>query len=120
MRRQYKNLIAGLALGSLSLLLTFQLRSLIPMDPGIMLRALKAAGFALVVPGLIPAVLTRNPLALRVPVMGTVNFLFWFGFGWLFATFVTKIAQLRRAIAAVGTSAAPASAERSSSSLGQE
>lgn len=101
MAARYRSIIAGLVLGCVSLLLTFQLNRLVVMDTNIVLRALKAAGFALVVPGLIVGVLAGNVHAFRLSLVAVVNFLFWFGFGWLCATFFAKLIELRRAIAAL-------------------
>jgi hypothetical protein len=98
---RYRSIAAGATLGSLSIFLTYHLRDLIVMDPNLLMRALKAAAFALVVPGLIAGIVMNNVHALRFWVMATVNFLFWFGFGWLFAAFIAKLIKLRRAIAAV-------------------
>ena len=98
---RYRGILAGLALGSVSLFLTFHLRSLFATDPAIGVRAVKAAGFTLVVPGLLTAILVGNVHAFRLSIMGAVNFLFWFGFGWLFATLIAKLIELRRAIAMV-------------------
>jgi hypothetical protein len=114
---RYRSIVAGLVLGGVSVFLTFLLRSLVFMDPNIVMRALKATGVAFVVPGLMFALIVENVHALRhaagnsqpfgFPVMASVNFLFWFGFGWLFATFVSMLTQLRRAIAAGGLTRAP-------------
>ena len=86
MGSRYRNIVAGLALGGASLFLTFHLRNLVGLDPSVIMRALKAAGFALVVPGLIMAILVGNVHAFRLSLVATVNFLFWFGFGSLFAS----------------------------------
>lgn len=99
---RYGRIIAGVALGSVSLFLTYHLRDLLQMDPNLVMRALKAAAFTLVVPGLIAGIVMNNYHAFRPWAMAAVNFLFWFGFGWLFATFVSKLIKLRRALAAVG------------------
>ena len=101
MGARYRSIIAGLVMGGLSLFLTFHLRSLFAMDSNFMMRALKATGFALVVPGLIAGILTGNVHSFRLSVVATVNFIFWFGFAWLFATFIAKLIELRRAIAEV-------------------
>jgi hypothetical protein len=110
MAARYRSIIAGLALGCISLPLSFHLGSLFAMDSNILMRALKAAGFAMVVPGLVAAILAGSVQAFRLSLVAMVNFVFWFGFGWLFATFVSKLIELRRAIAAV-----EAPADRSSS-----
>jgi hypothetical protein len=91
----------GIALGSLALFLTFHIRSIIALDPNPVMRALNAAAFAMVVPGFVAGLVTGSIYAMRVWTMAAINFLFWFGFGWLFATFVTKFVKLRRAIADV-------------------
>jgi len=120
---RYRRIVAGLVLGGVSVFLTFHLRSLVFMDPNIVMRALKAAGVAFVIPGIMFALIGENVHALRhasgssqpfgLPVMATVNFLFWFGFGWLFATFVSMLIQLRRAVAAVGVKRAGSSSPQS-------
>ncbi len=99
---RYRNIAAGILLGSASTFLTFHLGSLLALDPNPLMRTLKAAAFALVVPGLIATIVLGNIHALHVWIMAIVNFLFWFGFGWLFAYFVAKLLELRRAIAALG------------------
>jgi hypothetical protein len=99
---RYGRIIAGAALGSVSLFLTYHLRDLLVMDPNLVMRALKAAAFTFVVPGLIAFIVLGNLLLHRSWVMAAVNFVFWFGFGWLFATFVSKLIKLWRALAAVG------------------
>src|ERR1700722_1039962 len=99
---RYGKILAGLALGSVSLFPTYHLRDLLVMDPNLVMRALRAAAFTLVVPGLIAGLVTNDVQAFRLWAMATINFLFWFGFGWLFATFVSKLIKLRRAIVAVG------------------
>jgi hypothetical protein len=99
---RYRGIIAGLVLGCVSLLLTFHLNGLFTLGSNVLMRTLKAAGFAIVVPGLIAAIVAGNVHTFRLPVMAAVNFVFWFGFGWLFATFIAKLIELRRAISAVG------------------
>lgn len=116
---RYWRIVTGLVLGGVSVFLTFHLRSLVLTDPNIGMRALNAAGVAFVIPGIMFALIVENVHALRhavgssqpfgLPVMTTVNFLFWFGFGWLLATFVSMLIQLRRAIAAVGVKRADSS-----------
>jgi hypothetical protein len=107
---RYRSIVAGLVLGGVSVFLTFHLRSLAFIDPNIVMRALRTAGVAFVIPGLMFALVVENVHALRYaagnsqpfgfPVMATANFLFWFGFGWLFATLASLLTELRRAIAA--------------------
>jgi hypothetical protein len=99
---RYVRIIAGVALGSVSLILTYHLRDLLVMDPNLAMRALRAAAFTLVVPGLIAGIVMNNLHSFRLWAMAAINFVFWFGFGCLFATFVSKLIKLRRAIAAVG------------------
>jgi hypothetical protein len=99
---RYGRIITGLALGSVSLFLTYHLRDLLLMDPNVVMRALKAAAFTFVVPGLIAFIVMGNLLVHHSWAMAAINFVFWFGFGWLFATFVFKLIKLRRAIASVG------------------
>jgi hypothetical protein len=99
---RYRNIAAGVLLGSASTFVTFHLGSLLVLDPNPLMRTLKAAAFALVVPGLIATIVLDNIHALHVWIMAIVNFLFWFGFGWLFVYFVAKLVELRRAIAALG------------------
>lgn len=101
---RYRSIVAGFILGCVSVFVTLHLNSLVAIDSNIAVRTLKAAAFALAVPGLIVALLAGNAHAFRPSIMAGVNFIFWFGFGWLFATFLAKFFQLRRAIAAVGTS----------------
>jgi hypothetical protein len=114
---RFGRIVAGVALGSVSLFLTYHIRDLIVMDPNLVMRALKAAGLALVVPGLIAGILMGNIDAFRLWPVAAVNFVFWFGFGWLVATFISKFIKLRRAIAAVGVLAdRSVSAEQSTSS----
>jgi hypothetical protein len=102
MAARYRSILAGLILGCVSLFLTFHLNSLFAIDSNIGMRALKAAGFSLVVPGLIVAVVAGRADPFHPLLMAAVNFLFWFGFGWIFATFIAKLIQLRRAMAADG------------------
>ncbi len=98
----YRNACAGMVLGGVSAFLTYHIRGLIFMDPNAAMRALKSVAFAMVVPGLIAGMVSGNSRVLAPPVMAGINFVFWFGFGWLFATFITKFIKLRRAIAATG------------------
>jgi flagellar biosynthesis protein FliQ len=113
MSPKYRSIVAGLALGALSLFPTFHLRDALQIDASFAIRVLQAAGVALVVPGLLAILVASKIQALRqivtstmlsIWVMAGVIFLFWFGFGWLFATFVAAIMRLRRAIASVGVS----------------
>lgn len=99
---RYRNIAAGVLLGSASTFVTFHLGSLLILDPNPLMRTLKAAAFALVVPGLIASIVVDRIHGFHAWVMAIINFLFWFGFGWLFAYFVAKLVELRRAIAAVG------------------
>ena len=100
-------------MGSLSMFLTFHVRSIIALDPNPVMRALNAVAFAMVVPGFVAGLVTGSLYAIRVWAMAAINFLFWFGFGCLFATFVTKFIKLRRAIAAVGAPSTGIPADRS-------
>jgi hypothetical protein len=99
---RYGRIIAGFALGGVSAFLTYHLGSFFQFDTNVVLRALRAAAFAFVVPGLIAGIVIGNLHALHSWAMAAINFAFWFGFGWLFATFISKFIKLRRAIAAVG------------------
>jgi hypothetical protein len=98
---RYRSILAGVVLGSVALFLTFHVRSIIALDPNPVMRTLNAIAFAMVVPGFAAGLVTGSLYAMRVWAMAAINFLFWFGFGWLFATFVTKFVKLRRAIAEV-------------------
>ena len=91
----------GVALGSVSALLTYHVHSLISMDSNPVMSLLRRAAFALIVPGELALFVTEIIYVSRLWEIATINFLFWFGFGWLFETFVTKFFKLRRAIAAV-------------------
>jgi hypothetical protein len=99
---RFAKITPGAALGSVSAILTYHLVNLLAMDPNLMLRVLKTVGLALVIPGLIAALASGDLYAVPLWAQAGVNFLFWFGFSWLFATFVSKFIKLRRAIAAVG------------------
>jgi hypothetical protein len=98
---RYRNMLAGTVPGMVSLLLTFHLQTLFHADPNIAVRITKAVGIALVIPGLIAAILAGDAHSFRLSLAATVNFVFWFGFGWLVAIFIQKLVELRRAIAAV-------------------
>ena len=119
---RYRNTIAGLIPGCVSLFLSFHLRSFFAIDPNFVMRALKTLGFALVVPGLIVAILAGNSRSFSLPLMAAVDFVFWFGFGWLLATFITKLIELRRVIRASGSLNGSLSGRRSDgpSSRGSE
>ncbi len=98
---RYRSIIVGVVLGSLALFLTYHSGNFVATDPNLIMRALKTAAFALVVPGIVAAIAMGKLEAGPFWIVAAVNFLFWFGFGWLFATFVSKLIKLRRAIAAV-------------------
>lgn len=100
----YRSTFAGIVLGGVSAYLTFHLRFLVLMDPSAIMRAFKAAAFAMVVPGLLAGIVSGSARVFSPWAMAVINFLFWFGFGWLFATFISKFIKLRRAIGAVGAS----------------
>ncbi len=98
---RYRGIIAGVVLGSVSALLTYHIRSLITLDSNPVMSVIRRAAFALVVPGELAALLTGVIYVSRLWAVAAVNFLFWFGFGWLFETFISEFIKLRRAIAAV-------------------
>jgi len=98
---RYLRIAAGGALGSASVLLTCNLAALFRPDSLLVMRALKAAGVALVVPGILAAMVFGNVHSFRIYLAATVNFLFWFAFVWLLGIFVTKLLVLRRALAEV-------------------
>ena len=107
---QFRGIVAGIVLGSAAVYLTFHLRNLFSLDPNLVMRAMKAVGVSLVVPGLLAGIASGNVHLFRPWVMSVINFVFWFGFGWLVGVFVDKLIRLRRAIAA-----AAAPGDRSSS-----
>src|SRR5579863_1297459 len=98
---RYRSIVVGVALGSLSTFLSFHLATLFRLDPNLLMRALQAIGIALVVPGVIAAIIVGNAHAFALWLAAAVNFLFWFGFAWLVGLFITRLLELRRAIAAV-------------------
>jgi hypothetical protein len=98
-------------MGSLSAFLTYHLGALFHSDPSSLMRLLKAAGVALVVPGIVAAMLLGNVHAFALSLAAVVNFVFWFAFTWLVGVFIIKIIQLRRAIAAVGSGAVGTSSD---------
>jgi hypothetical protein len=98
---RYRSIIVGVVLGSLALFLTYHSGNFVATDPNPVMRALNAVAFAMVVPGFVAAIAMGKLEAGPFWIVAAVNFLFWFGFGWLIATFVTKFLKLRRAIAAV-------------------
>ena len=75
------------------------------------MRVTKAVGIAMVVPGIIAAIIAGNVHTFALWLAATVNFLFWSGFAWLVGLFLTRLLQLRRAIAAVKVSADKPGAE---------
>jgi hypothetical protein len=99
---RYRSIFAGVIMGSVSFFLTYHLRDLILMDPNVVIRGLKTAAFSLVVPGLVVGLVSGKVRAFAPSMIAIINFLFWFGFGWLLSTFITKLVNLRRAIAAAG------------------
>lgn len=101
---RYRSIIAGVALGGLSAFLSNHLAALSHADPAFFMRVVKAVGIALVVPGVIAAIVAGNAHAFAIWLAATVNFLFWLGFVWLVGLFITRLMQLRRAIAAVNIS----------------
>ncbi|SRR6266567_3989973 len=98
---RYRNIVAGVVPGSVSVLLTYHLGALFHPDPNLVMRALKAAGIALIVPGILAAMVAGSVHSFHLYIAAVVNFLFWFCFGWLVALFVAKLIELRRALAAV-------------------
>jgi len=96
---RYRSIVAGVLVGSLSVFLTYHLEFLFHTDPNAVVRALKAAGFAIVVPGIIAAMLIGNVHTFHLYISAAVNFVFWLGFAWLCGVFVSKLIELRRAIA---------------------
>ena len=99
---QYRGIFAGVVLGSISLFLTYHVPILITMDSNLMLRVLSWAAAALVVPGMFVELVTGAVYRFPWWTIAAMNFLFWFGFGWLFGIFVDKLLKLRQAIAAAG------------------
>jgi uncharacterized protein (DUF2342 family) len=102
-RTQYKGMVVGIALGAVSVFLTYHLTALFQADPNLAVKALKTVGIALILPGLIAAIVLGDVHTLRLWIAAIVNFLFWFGFSWLFGVLVEKLLKLRHAIAAVGS-----------------
>lgn len=101
---RYRSIVAGVALGSLSAFLSYHLAALTHADPALPMRTIKAIGIALVVPGVIAAIIAGNSHSFALSLAAVVNFLFWFGFAWLVGLFLTRLLQLRRAIATVNVS----------------
>src|ERR1700676_5306747 len=97
---RYKGMVVGIVLGGVSVFLTCHLGYLFHANANLIMRALKTAGVALIVPGLIAGIAVGNVHTFRLWIVGVVNFLFWFGFGSLFGIFVEKLFKLRQAIAA--------------------
>jgi hypothetical protein len=98
---RYRSIIAGVALGSLSAFLSNHLAALFHADPAFFMRVMKAIGVALVVPGVIAAIIAGNAHDFALWLAATVNFLFWLGFALLVGLFIARLRQLRRAISAV-------------------
>ena len=65
-----------------------------------LLMALRWVAFALVVPGMFAELVTGTIYMSPLWAIAAINFLFWFGFAWLVGVFLSKLAQLRRALAA--------------------
>jgi hypothetical protein len=101
---RYRSIVAGVALGGLSAFLSSHPAMLFRLDPNLFTRFVKSIGIALVVPGILAAMIAGNAHNFALWLAATVNFLFWFGFAWLVGLFLIKLRQLRQAIAAVNMS----------------
>lgn len=97
----FRSIFAGVVLGSVSIFLTYHLELLFHAGSNVIAQAFKAAGIAMVVPGIIAAMAVGNLHSFRLYLSAAVNFVFWLGFAWLFGICVRKLIVLRRAIAAV-------------------
>lgn len=74
------------------------------LNPNLFMRFVKSIGIALVVPGIMAAMIAGNAHNFALWLAATVNFLFWLGFALLVGLFLNRLRQLRRAIAAVNMS----------------
>lgn len=97
---RHKSLLAGFILGALAALLTWKMDILLTngiIDHASVVRGLYALAQALIVPGALVAILiARGSNTFQLWRAAAINFLFWFGFVWLFgALLATLRAQWR-------------------------
>ena len=98
MAARYRNIMAGIVPGAVAAFLTYHSEFLFHPDTSFGIRAIKTVGIAMVIPGILAVMTVGIRHSLRLSIVAPVNFLFWFGFGWLCAIFIAKLIKLRRAM----------------------
>ena len=89
---RYKNPLAGVVLGALAAAITARFDWLMHIAGNPIQSALYLAAEALALPGWVYAILIgRSSHSIHLWLAAIVNFVFWFGFAWLFATLVDKL-----------------------------